>query len=135
LYGIWLSFLHLPVLRELQLPVRITPSEIEDIEEDWDTTTFCVKTIHNIIAAVPRHVNLSVAKEPELYGSEGEGPSRRFATKEEVKDLFAQFEDIRGNDAEIWKNEMGCMGQLCLGHVWTGEQDHTDSGDEVARRS
>jgi hypothetical protein len=133
-YGIWSSFLHLPALRELQFLVRITASKARDLGGDWDTTTFCAKTIRNVIAAVPRCVSLVVAKEPELDEFIVEGPSGRFATIDEVIDLFAQFEEIRGSDAEIWKNDMECMGQLCLVHA-SGEHDHTNSDDKVARRN
>jgi hypothetical protein len=40
-----------------------------------------------------------------------------YATTEELVKLFKSFGDIRGVDAKVWKNGMGCVGQSRVGRA------------------
>jgi hypothetical protein len=112
-YGIWGSFLHLPALRELRIVIHLCGTIPKNIDEDWDTSTFCAKTFRNIVAALPGHVKLIGVGEHafRIMCDDGLRGKSRFATADEVHELYRQFEYIRGVDAEIWKTEMECTSE------------------------
>ena len=132
-YGIWSSFLYLPALRELKLFIHLCKRCSKRNDGSWDTSTFCAKTVRNMIAAVPRHVKLIGAQEPVLHSKDRDGQEGRFATADEVEELYDQFKHIRGSDAEIWKTEMECMAQPSAGPASSCEDTPTDSLDELVK--
>lgn len=111
-YGIWGSFLHSPALEELRINIFVCNSRSKHINNGWDLSTFCAKTVRNIVAALPRHIDLIGIGEPYTYDeTDPNGETRIFATAEEVQELFGYFEDIRGVDADVWRTEMECTSQ------------------------
>jgi hypothetical protein len=107
-YGIWGSFLHLPALQELRIRVHLSGAHSKRNDENWDTSTFCAKTVRNIIAALPHHIDLVGIGEPYVREEGASDEGGRYATAEEVQELFRQFESIREVDADVWRTEMEC---------------------------
>lgn len=105
-YGIWSTFLHLPALRELRISIILGQSSSVATEVTWDFSSFCAKTVRNIFAAVPKHVKVIETEARGPQSTLGEDGGRRYATEVEMRELFADYEDMQGSDARIWLTEM-----------------------------
>ncbi|KAH5232335.1 hypothetical protein HBI62_070840 [Parastagonospora nodorum] len=108
-YGRWSTFLLLPALREVHFLIRFRDRLPYNAEKTWDLSTFHGKTIRGIVAAILHSIKLSGAS--LFQAGVTEGDKEDFATMEQVSQLMTELEDIRGTDAELWKNDMECMGQ------------------------
>ncbi|KAF2828819.1 hypothetical protein CC86DRAFT_198624 [Ophiobolus disseminans] len=130
-YGIWTTLLHLPSLRELKLVVHLCKKHSKRADGTWDLSTFCAKTIRNMVAALPKKVKLIGIEEPIAHGEDGGDDESRFASAQEVRELFCQFDRDRGVDAEIWETEMECMSPPVSPKAG-GEDARVASSDELA---
>jgi hypothetical protein len=100
--------LHLPALQELRIRIYLIGAHAKRIDVDWNTSTFWAKTVRNIIAALPHHVDLVGIEEPYVRNEGASYGGGWYATAEEVQELFRQFESIRGVDVDVWRTEMEC---------------------------
>ncbi|KAF1921007.1 hypothetical protein BDU57DRAFT_439360 [Ampelomyces quisqualis] len=119
-YGTWSTFLLLPALKEITIVVRFVTKGYRFTDRQrpsWPTLTYCAPALPNILAAIPASVKIKGAGDSIVGAHLADEHCQDYATTEQLEELFKSSGDIRGVDAEVWKNDMECMGQSLVGRT------------------